>query len=66
MVTEKDAKDYKEQMSKPDLVFLTPENKEKVGKRISPDVKAEIEKQEREKANAIKQSEQPADSVHTG
>ncbi len=30
MVTVKDAEDFKEQMSKPDLVFLTPENKDRI------------------------------------
>ncbi len=44
-------------MQKPDLVFVTPDNREKVEKRIAPAVAKELEMQQRreiEKANAEK------------
>jgi hypothetical protein len=40
-VLEKLADEYREQMNKPDLVFLTPENQEEVKKRIEPMLLAE-------------------------
>jgi hypothetical protein len=41
VVPEKLADEYREQMNKPDLVFLTPENQEEVKKRIEPMLLAE-------------------------
>lgn len=46
VVTEAVAAEWKIQMEKPDLVFLTEDNREAVQMRIAPHVKAEIEKQE--------------------
>lgn len=35
-------------MAKPDLVFLTPDNEERISKRIAPQVAAELEKKKAE------------------
>lgn len=35
-------------MAKEDLVFMTPDNKDKIAERIAPHVKANIERQQRE------------------
>lgn len=47
IVPENVAKDFEVQMSKPDLVFMTPDNEAKIQKHIAPHVKAELEKQEK-------------------
>jgi hypothetical protein len=54
VVSEKDAKQYAEQMAKLDLVFLTKENEEKVKRIISPQVKSETERM----INAFSKSKQ--------
>jgi hypothetical protein len=55
VVTEKDARRYAVQMAKPDLVFLTKENEEKVKRRIAPEVKSQTGRMR----NALSKSERP-------
>lgn len=45
IVEESVAKQFAEQMQKEDLVFLTPDNHDKIQARIAPHVKAELDKQ---------------------
>lgn len=47
-VTVEIAKEFEAQMAKEDLVFMTPDNKDKIAERIAPHVKANIERQQRE------------------
>ncbi len=77
IVSEKDAKEYKAQMQRPDLVFINNGNKDKVEKRIAPHVKAELERkriaeqeyiqnlknkfEERNKANVASDTKQSSD-----
>lgn len=45
-VTIEVAKSFEEQMAMPDLVFMTPHNKEKIAARIAPHVKENLKKQQ--------------------
>jgi hypothetical protein len=51
------AEEWKKQMAMPDMVFVTPHNRDKIEKRIAPAVAKELEMQQRreiEKVNAEK------------
>lgn len=51
------AEEWKREMEKPDLVFLTPNNRAQIEKRIAPQVAKNLEAQQRreiEKMNAEK------------
>lgn len=45
MVSEADAKKFEEQMTKSDLVFLTPDNNDKIRAKIDPGVLKQIDAQ---------------------
>jgi hypothetical protein len=48
VVTEEDAKKFAEQMAKPDLYFLTEANEKIVRARLTPEVRAQIDKEQKE------------------
>lgn len=47
MVSEGAAKDYRRQMSAPDLVFLTKENDEEIRQRIAPELLAKFDEDQK-------------------
>jgi hypothetical protein len=52
-----DAKIYKEQMSKPDLVFMTPDNEEIVKARLAPALKAKMDKEHEYMMGKLREAE---------